>query len=141
MKKTPNEALVFNGSNYFKSQNMGYWRKSTGNRNLLHRDVWEFFNGPIPEKFDVHHLDENKDNNLLGNLECLAKSEHTRIYGIFNNQFTKGKKHREQNEAKKCPVCKLEFKKKAPGETKKAITCSHTCSATWRSKPRAKREK
>lgn len=38
----------FNGSKYTIGAN-GYYRKTYGNRSLMHRDVWEFFNGEIPE--------------------------------------------------------------------------------------------
>lgn len=58
----------------------GYYSSTCKKRSLMHRDVWEYFNWPIPEGFDVHHKDEDKTNNILENLECLPKSEHTRLY-------------------------------------------------------------
>ena len=81
----------FNGSRY-TINNCGYLRKTDGSRELMHRDVWEYHNGPIPKGWDVHHRDENKKNNAIENLECLPKSEHTRIYSPHNNQFTRGRK-------------------------------------------------
>lgn len=70
----------------------GYFELTTGDRKLMHRYVWEFYNGAIPEKWDIHHKDENKHNNDISNLECLPKSEHTRKYSPHNNQYTKGRK-------------------------------------------------
>ena len=121
------ESVEFNGAKYYRSRSQGYWRKGAGNRSALHRDTWEFFNGKIPEGYDIHHLDENKDNNSIDNLECLSKSEHTKKYGIFNNQFTKGKKERTLNIEKECPVCRVIFKKKNPALTGNTKTCSIKC--------------
>lgn len=85
---------VFNGCKYTVNHN-GYYRKTYGDRQLMHRDVWEYHNGPIPEGWDVHHKDENKANNDISNFECLPKAEHTRLYSPHNNQFTKGRKKSE----------------------------------------------
>jgi|HigsolmetaAR202D_1030399.scaffolds.fasta_scaffold19645_3 Helix-turn-helix domain of resolvase./HNH endonuclease. len=81
----------FNWNKYTKGRN-GYYRKTYGDRSYMHRDVWEFYNGPIPDGWDIHHKDGNKSNNDISNLECLPKSEHTRIYSPHNNQYTKGRK-------------------------------------------------
>jgi hypothetical protein len=58
----------------------------------MHRYVWEFANGPIPENYDIHHIDNDKSNNGISNLMCLPKSEHTRLFSPHNNQYTKGRK-------------------------------------------------
>lgn len=52
----------------------------------------EFHNGKIPKGWDIHHIDEKKENNSPENLECLPKYEHTRLYSPHNNQYTKGRK-------------------------------------------------
>lgn len=84
--------VMFNGRKYSRKPN-GYFYATTGKRTLLHRDVWEHHNGKmIPEGWDIHHVDENKENNSPENLECLPKSEHTRLYSPHNNQYTKGRK-------------------------------------------------
>jgi len=82
---------IFDGKK-FTLRPRGYFALTTDDRMLMHRYVWEFHNGKIPEGFDVHHTDFNKWNNEIGNLECLPKSEHTKKYSPFNNQFTKGRK-------------------------------------------------
>ena len=43
---------------------------------LIHRLVWEAFNGPIPEGFEVNHIDENPKNNRLDNLNLLTHKEN-----------------------------------------------------------------
>lgn len=85
--------VVFNGNKY-TLRNNGYYGRTDAKRTLLHRDVWEFHNGAIPENCDIHHIDEDKLNNNIENLECLQKAEHTRRYSPHNNQYTKGRKRR-----------------------------------------------
>tara|TARA_R110000824_G_scaffold338104_1_gene524638 strand:+ start:863 stop:1288 length:426 start_codon:yes stop_codon:yes gene_type:complete len=85
--------IQYNGSKY-TIRNTGYYGKTNGKRTLLHRDVWENERGEIPDQHDIHHLDEDKRNNKVANLECLPKSEHTRKYSPHNNQYTKGRKRK-----------------------------------------------
>lgn len=124
------ETISYRGNLYTKSKNGGkYWRKTNGDRETLHRETWKQERGPIPEDFDVHHLDENPDNNAIENLECLSKSDHTKLYSPFNNQFTKGKKHRTLTEIKKCILCKkeIEIKGRSPSWYKIVKSCSKEC--------------
>ncbi|MCF2717851.1 HNH endonuclease [Paenibacillus sp. UKAQ_18] len=79
--------VEFNGSRYTKGT-LGYWRKTVGDRSLLHRDVWVYHKGEIPDGWDIHHIDEDKDNNDISNFECLPKAEHTRQYSPGHNQYT-----------------------------------------------------
>jgi hypothetical protein len=46
----------------------------------LHRVVWEYANGPIPEGYQVHHKDIDTSNNELENLELLPVLEHMRLH-------------------------------------------------------------
>ena len=43
---------------------------------LIHRVVWESFNGPIPEGMDVDHIDGNPHNNSLNNLQILSHRDN-----------------------------------------------------------------
>lgn len=81
----------FNGLK-FTLRNNGYFGLTTNDRILMHRYVWEFYNGKIPKGYDIHHLNNQKHDNRIDNLECLSKSEHTRKYSPHNNQYTKGRK-------------------------------------------------
>ena len=40
--------------------------------------MWEFFNGPIPDGFEVHHKDGNTLNNVLDNFELVTHPEHAK---------------------------------------------------------------
>ncbi|GHV89874.1 hypothetical protein AGMMS50268_03770 [Spirochaetia bacterium] len=87
-KAKPSECQYFNGVKYTKRVT-GYFLSTNGDRTLMHRDVWQYNNGPIPDDFDIHHKDHDKSNNGIENLEMLSKSEHARMYSTGKNQFTK----------------------------------------------------
>ena len=59
----------------------GYLIKSIHNIKVLtHRQVWEQVKGSIPYKHHIHHIDGDKLNNDISNLQCLAKSEHDNLH-------------------------------------------------------------
>lgn len=43
-----------------------------------HRHVWEQANGPIPEKWQVHHLNGIKTDNRIENLVAMSNADHHR---------------------------------------------------------------
>lgn len=43
-----------------------------------HRVIWYYFNGEIPDEFVVNHIDEDKSNNSLDNLNLLTKPQNNR---------------------------------------------------------------
>lgn len=43
----------------------------------VHRLVWEAFNGPIPEDMQVNHINEDKSDNRLENLNLMTPKENT----------------------------------------------------------------
>lgn len=71
--------IVFRGEKY-TLRNNGYYGKTTGDRTLLHRDMWEHHIEKIPEGYDIHHINENKQDNQIKNFECINKCEHTRLH-------------------------------------------------------------
>jgi hypothetical protein len=72
--------VEFNGYRYSPSAKGGYWRRTTGDKPLLHHDVWRFHCGNIPLGYQVIHRDGNLDNNALENLVCLPIHEVSRHY-------------------------------------------------------------
>lgn len=73
------ESVYFNGRKYNRypnSDNAAHRKYFARAGHRLHRDVWEFHNGPIPAGWQVHHRDEDTSNNDISNLECLSFRKH-----------------------------------------------------------------
>ena len=47
---------------------------------MEHDIVWEGENGPIPAGYDVHHINEDKLDNRIENLELLDPLAHKRLH-------------------------------------------------------------
>ena len=60
--------------------NTGYLRRTDGDRELMHRFVWKSERGDIPPGHDIHHIDENKLNNDISNLEMMSLSDHAKFH-------------------------------------------------------------
>ena len=118
----------------------GYYQSTTvladGRRAWLHRYAFEREKSVIPEGWHVHHVDGNKDNNEVENLECLPPihhaSEHSedrRAFGDSAKQLahletirplayaakrgeyiSERKLRRGQVRARVCPTCGKVFK-------------------------------
>ena len=58
----------------------GYYYCTTNDNLSLHRLIWEKENGIVPNGYQLHHIDENKLNNDLSNLQLVTIAEHTKIH-------------------------------------------------------------
>ena len=58
----------------------------------VHQLVAMTFDPNYTPDCQVHHLDENKTNNKAYNLECMSKSEHTRLHSKERVPYNKGMK-------------------------------------------------
>jgi hypothetical protein len=56
------------------------WSDGVGRRVMVHRIVFEVFNGPIPNGYFVNHKDLNNKNNNAWNLELVTNRENTHHY-------------------------------------------------------------
>ena len=45
---------------------------------LVHRLVYECFHGPIPDGMQINHIDSNRQNNCINNLESVTPSENVK---------------------------------------------------------------
>lgn len=69
------------GNDYYwwkVSSNQGRYTK--GQSVSMHRYVWEFHNGGIPDGHQIHHIDHNRANNDISNLELVETIEHCRYH-------------------------------------------------------------
>lgn len=58
--------------------NKGYLDISQLKHYLVHRAVWEAIFGPIPEDLTVDHIDSNKLNNKITNLQLLSRRDNVK---------------------------------------------------------------
>lgn len=54
----------------------------------LHRVIWYYFNGEIPDELIVNHIDECKTNNALSNLNLLTPKQNLN-WGSRNKRISK----------------------------------------------------
>ena len=102
-----------------------------GERVTLHRYVWEKANGKIPLKMVIHHVDGDRFNNRLENLELMTYFNHKRIHaGWLRDEG--GWTH------KPCPNCGLkplsEFYKQGGGYQSKCKPCNLVHNAKYAEK-------
>ena len=85
---TDYESLGFNSTHITAKGYIRGVHVPSGRQRMVHDVVWEINFGPIPEGFDVHHKDENKQNNAIENLEILSPLNHKRFHSgcIKNDQ-------------------------------------------------------
>lgn len=74
------DLALFDGHKFRRDKKTGYYLCSTLHVRL-HRYVWEYFNGTIPEGYHVHHIDGNKENNDISNLAMMSRHEHEQLHG------------------------------------------------------------
>ncbi len=96
-----NEVLVTKFGN--TSLDRGYYRITNGkNRGkLLHRLIWEDHYGkPVPEGYDIHHLNMVKTDNRIQNLQCVEHGLHMRFHHKGKIGYMKDKKHSKETKRK-----------------------------------------
>ena len=84
----------FNGHRFTRDDRTNYYLAShviDGKRKCLHIYVWEYFNGPIPSGYQIHHIDEDKSHNDIDNLECLTLHDHMSLHSKEYQETEKAK--------------------------------------------------
>lgn len=72
------------------------WKNKKKHMFLVHRLIWTSFNGPIPKGMEINHLNEDKTDNRLENLNLLTRTENVN-WGTRNKRAAKtGSKMIEQ---------------------------------------------
>lgn len=109
----------------------GYFRKTTGDRSLLHWDIWIAAHGPIKRRHEVRFIDGDRMNVVLENLICVRVGE--------GRGFGKAKQV-----LKPCLACARTMLPQFGGKTPESPsayalrkTCDSKCAANWkRGKPK-----
>lgn len=84
----------------------------------VHQYIWMVANQcEIPEGYDIHHIDGNKENNSIYNLELVEQSKHRSEHNVGNKNWL-GKKHSNETRNK---ISEKNKGKKCSEETKKKI--------------------
>ena len=125
---------IFNGKKYRLYKGERYFSKSN---KRLHREVWKYHKGDIPNGYDIHHVDGNTFNNKIENLNLVKRELHLRFSSkkrfIDNPEFAK-EFQRKGSEASKSwhstnegiefhrKIAKLSYAKRVP-ETRQCEIC------------------
>lgn len=73
------DTQYFNGYRFTLSKNGKYYRCAKLKKNM-HRYVWEYYNGEIPKGYEIHHVDFDRSNNDISNLQMLSRSDHRKLH-------------------------------------------------------------
>ena len=78
---------------YVKWRNVGS-RKIYSKRRAVY--VWEQVNGKLPNGCEIHHINLDKADDRIENLQCLTRSEHRFLHGriIEDHKFIDDIEHR-----------------------------------------------
>ena len=103
--------MIYDGIKWYMDK--GYWINTMHGR--FHRYVYKKHKGKIPEGCVIHHIDKNKLNNEISNLQCMTQSEHCTLHqtGRFVSEETR---HR-MSEVNKGKII--------PEETRRKMSKSH----------------
>lgn len=102
-----NQGRFLRSSSEVKFEEFGVWFDHKGYACIwrdgksvkVHVLVWERIHGPKPPGTELHHIDHDKGNYTIGNLELLTNSDHQRLHAGWireNGEWT----------CKPCTKCK-----------------------------------
>lgn len=107
----------------FRKAPNGYWRNNSNGVKYLHREKMRLYLGFTKEQmkgYEVHHIDENKDNNDITNLKLLTKKEHQQHHSKTLTEEQREARRKNMNE-KVRPAAIAWHKSKAGQEWHKSV--------------------
>ena len=118
-------------------------RKEGNNGKRLHRLIWEnHYHTKIPKNYHIHHIDGNKLNNNIWNLQCVKQSIHRSYHMRKNNPIESNEElkkiisklakkrygEKNQNYIKSVPCGRELYELNYTGLTQKEIAKKYNCS-------------
>lgn len=91
------KVIVVDGLRFVRDEQRGYYRNNRL-RKYLHRYLYEAEYGELPSNVLVHHIDHDKTNNCLTNLEAMLNREHLSYHGLNITDEQREKKRVNLNE-------------------------------------------
>lgn len=73
----------------------GYFQvRIAGKKQLVHRLIWEAFNGPIPKGMQIDHINRVRTDNQLENLRLVTQTQNNRnkSNNVLSNELEEGLK-------------------------------------------------
>lgn len=55
--------------NHQKFNGVTYLKQNGDHYGSIHRDIWNYYYGEIPQGYEIHHKDLNPENNNISNLQ------------------------------------------------------------------------
>lgn len=77
-------------------------KKEKNKGKFLHRLIYEDHFGEIPKSCVIHHIDGNKNNNDINNLQCMARSFHIWYHHTGAKRSDETKKNISESKKGKC---------------------------------------
>ncbi len=85
----------FNGERFYLC---GFYFQRKGKR--LHVAVWKYHNGEVPKGFHVHHIDGNRANNQIENLQLIDAGVHSSMHSSSRVEYNQRHIKEMQEQAK-----------------------------------------
>lgn len=81
-------------------ERMHGWVNNKTSHIYSHRALWEFYNGSIPDRYEINHKNGKCNDNRIENLEILTNYEHNSLH--YKERFNKGFHSIGVNKSEEC---------------------------------------
>lgn len=85
--KSRKEKILRSGKDRGGYSQVALYKDGKAKKFLVHRLVWESFNGPIPKGYEINHINEEKTDCRLENLNLMTRKENNN-WGTRNRRIS-----------------------------------------------------